>query len=128
MVTMQDDSERLQLAMQASRPHGVSRIVTHTGLGSTGDPAVWTWVSVDDEAAAAKDDAPAREAIRQWAEGTARRAVADSWPCIAFRTETEQREFAAEQRVIHPEDLLDQAARSATPCGVATISQPSTVP
>lgn len=74
----------------------VSRVVTRHIIDSTGDPAVWIWIVLEDESLLEDASRAELERIREQAQQTAR-SYGDEWPYVTFRTSAEQREVEAEE-------------------------------
>lgn len=63
---------------------------------STGAPAVWIWVVVDDHAAANNAFSLEAEKIRNAIREALQSAGIDRWPYVRFRTRSEKAEFAGQ--------------------------------
>ena len=88
-----DDLEsRLKKALVQTYGRHVRGVVTRRVLDSTGDPAIWIWVILENDSLLEKDDRTEIENIRAATEKEAR-AVSSAWPYVTFRTEAEQREM-----------------------------------
>ena len=76
-------------------PRGFVSWESRFGQDSSGDPAVWIWVIVDDDAA---DDpgftAESTRVSREIREAL-QRTGSDRWPYVRFRTATEQKSLQA---------------------------------
>lgn len=85
-------NSQLQEALAKGRPAGISRVLTRTGIDSTGDRAIWIWIILEDDAAAAGLDRLTINEMQEWAEKAAS-GVSDLWAYVSFRLESEQREL-----------------------------------
>jgi hypothetical protein len=74
----------------------VTDFAIRAGLDSTGDPGVWVWVIIKDEAADLKFREQVAETRRQ-VDAAIHEADIGRWPYIRFRTESEQHELEAEE-------------------------------
>ena len=91
-MNTQELANQLQRALAKDRPAGISRVLTRTGIDSTGDRAIWIWIILEDDVAAAGLDRIKFDEMREWAEQAAS-GVSDSWAYVSFRLESEQREL-----------------------------------
>ena len=91
-LNTQSLNSQLQEALAKSRPAGISRVLTRTGIDSTGDRAIWIWIILEDDSAAAGLDQLKFDEMREWAEQAAS-GVSDLWAYVSFRLESEQREL-----------------------------------
>jgi hypothetical protein len=97
------DSEAYRLGKQIERalksdwPEELAELRFKTGLDHTGDPGIWIWGFVTDEAAPSDEQFLAStKKLRPIIESTARMVVADRWPYVFFRTVGEQAELVAQ--------------------------------
>ncbi len=96
-----EDAEAFQLGkeiereIQTYRPRELAKLRFRTGLDHTGDPAIWIWAFLQDDA---WDDerflASARQ-IDELLDPAARRVAPDRWPYLSFRSLAEEAEIAA---------------------------------
>ncbi len=72
------------------RPAGLAELRFRTGPDSAGDPAIWIWAILEDEAAG--DEAFPRLAtdVRELLEQVSRRVAPDRWPYVRFSTVSEE--------------------------------------
>lgn len=90
-----EDAEAFRLGKQIEQVIQADRLVElrfSTGLDSTGDPAIWIWAILTDEAADRSVFARTTTAIRDRLESISRAVSPDRWPHIRFRTLSEQAE------------------------------------
>jgi hypothetical protein len=82
--------KRIEQFLRGRLPDWVRELVFDTGSDAQGDPALWIWVEIDDEAAA--EDVFAQNTRSAWnvVEMAARKLAMDRWPYIRFRTTSEQ--------------------------------------
>ena len=91
-MNAQELNNQLQMALAKGRPAGISRVLTRTGFDSTGDHAIYIWIILEDDAAAAGLDRIKFDEMQEWAEQAAS-GVSDLWAYVSFRLESEQREL-----------------------------------
>jgi hypothetical protein len=91
-----EETRKLRKALKAVRfPDAALTWVCEFGQDSTGDPAVWIWVIVDDEAA--DDPAFTNTTIHLQRDIliALQKAGIDRWPYLRFHTASEQKELQA---------------------------------
>jgi hypothetical protein len=74
----------------------VTDFAIKAGLDSSGDPALWVWVIVKDEAADSHFSEKAAT-IREQVVAVLEDARISRWPYVRFRTESEQNEVEVEE-------------------------------
>jgi hypothetical protein len=91
-----DEVGRLREAMKrVPFPAGVLTWEFEFGQDSSGDPAVWIWVVVEDAAADDPHFAAVSTRLQRTIHEELQRAALDRWPYLRFRTESEQRALQA---------------------------------
>lgn len=86
--------KRIERMIRDDRPEWVADLRFETGSDASGDPAVWVWVVMADEAAEGDGGTSNARAARALLDGAAREAAPDRWPYIRFQTVSEQAELA----------------------------------
>jgi hypothetical protein len=75
------------------RPSELAELRFNTGLDHSGDPALWIWAFLSDEASDTDEHfLEAAQTLRDLLRSTARRVAPDRWPYISFRSLAEQLE------------------------------------
>jgi len=82
--------KRLEQRWQDERPSWVRELRFETGEDANGDPAVWIWVFIEDDAARKEVFAENARVVREALMGILRSLEDDRWPYIRFRTVSEQ--------------------------------------
>ena len=91
-----DEYAAYPILKQAELPDIVTDFAIRAGLDSTGDPGVWVWAIIKDEAADPEFRKQVAE-VRRQADDALQDADIGRWPYISFRTESEQHELEAEE-------------------------------
>jgi len=85
------EEEQIRVALKGVRwPPCVLTLNVELGADSTGDPAIWIWVFVDDEAATATDFPSIAMEIEEEIRAAFAASGVDRWPYVRFRTRAEQ--------------------------------------
>lgn len=82
----------IEAEVQGSRPAWLSALKFKTGLDSTGDPALWIWAYLADDAIEGPDANRNEAEVRDLLDAAARSAAPDRWPYIRFRSASEMQE------------------------------------
>jgi hypothetical protein len=91
-----DETRRLRAAMsEVQFPPEVLTWEFEFGRDSTGDPAVWIWVLVDDAAANDPGFTTVSTRLQREIQQALQRAGLDRWPYVRFRTASEQKALQA---------------------------------
>jgi hypothetical protein len=91
-----EELTQLRTAMKAvNLPDSVQTWDYEFGRDSSGDPAVWIWIVVDDEAAVDVTFTAATTRLQRDIHRALQRAGLDRWPYVRFRTFSEQRALQA---------------------------------
>lgn len=95
-----DDLEALRIAEILKNVHfeeplssSIAELRHSLDIDSSGDPAVWIWVIVDDEAAKRERFFEHTATVRQSIQSALRRHGVRRWPYIHFRTVSEQKDL-----------------------------------
>jgi hypothetical protein len=88
--------KRVEWELAGRLPGWVREIRFETGNDSNGDPAVWIWVEVDDEAATADVLSRNTRQVRGLLGECVRHLEVPHWPYIRFRTSSERAEARLE--------------------------------
>jgi hypothetical protein len=87
-----DESQRLQEVMESlALPEWVLTWEFEFRFDFSGDPAVWIWIIVDDQAAAREDFMQQSREVREKLRTSLWAAGIQHWPLIHFRTAGDQR-------------------------------------
>jgi len=96
-----EDAEAFQLGkkiereIQTYRPRELAKLRFRTGLDHTGDPAIWIWAFLQDEAWDDEQFLASARQIDELLDPAARRVAPDRWPSLSFRSLAEEAEIAA---------------------------------
>jgi hypothetical protein len=90
--------KQIERAIADRRPPELAELRFNTGADSTGDPAIWIWAILKDEAAAKPVFAQTTRSIRELLSEAAAEAAPDLWPYVRFRTVAEQAELLGAAR------------------------------
>lgn len=85
--------KKLQRELAGRLPEWVREFRMESGPDSTGDPGVWIWVVLDDEATDRSRFAENNRTVRKLIFDAAEEASIDRWPYIRFRSVSEQQTF-----------------------------------
>jgi hypothetical protein len=88
--------KRVEREIADTLPDWVREIRFETGNDSNGDPAVWIWVEIDDDAATADLLSRNTRQVRSLLGECVRRLEIPHWPYIRFRTSSERAEATLE--------------------------------
>jgi hypothetical protein len=88
--------KRVERELAGRLPGWVREIRFETGNDSNGDPAVWIWVEIDDEAATADVFSKNTRQARSLLGECVRQLEIPHWPYIRFRTSSERAEATLE--------------------------------
>jgi hypothetical protein len=83
--------KRIEQFLRGRLPEWVKELVFETGNDAQGEPALWIWVEIDDDAAAEEVFSQNTRSARNIVDAAARKLAAERWPYIRFRTTSEQR-------------------------------------
>src|SRR5262249_10344 len=84
--------KRLEQYLRGRLPDWVREVVCETGNdGNVGEPALWIWVEVADEAAKEGVFSQNTRTVRSIVDPAARKIAPDRWPFVRFRSSSEQR-------------------------------------
>jgi len=85
--------KQIEPAIEPDRPAELAELRFNTGLDHSGDPALWIWAFLTDEAAAT-DERFLRTAqdLSDFLDPVARTVAPDRWPYISFRALADQAE------------------------------------
>ena len=84
--------KRIEQYLRGRLPDWVRELVFETGNDAVlGEPALWIWVEVDDDAAAEDVFHQNTRSVRDVLEPAVRKLATDRWPFIRFRSTSEQR-------------------------------------
>jgi hypothetical protein len=84
--------KRVEQLLRGRLPDWVRELVFETGNDAVlGEPAIWIWVEVDDDAAAEDVFSENTRSVRDVLQPAVRKLAIDRWPFIRFRTTSEQR-------------------------------------
>jgi hypothetical protein len=84
--------KRLEQYLRGRLPDWVRELVFETGNDATlGEPAIWIWVEIADEAAKEEVFSQNTRLARSIVHEAARKIAPDRWPFIRFRSSSEQR-------------------------------------
>src|SRR5262249_23325800 len=89
--------KQIENVIQRHRPTELAELRFQTGLDNTGDPAIWIWAILTEEAT--RDDErffQASERVRKLLDAAARTVTPERWHYIRSRTVVEQNEIMAE--------------------------------
>jgi hypothetical protein len=96
------DAEAFRLGKQIEnlirrhRPPELVELRFQTGLDHTGDPAIWIWYLLADDAADEERLFQTAERARKLLDGAARSVAPERWPYVRFRTVGEHAELMEE--------------------------------
>jgi hypothetical protein len=90
--------KRIEQAIQSRRPEELVDLHFETGPDHSGDPAIWIWAILIDEA----DFARHTSRIRKLIEAAARAISPERWPYVRFRTASEQTQILEEVSPYEP--------------------------
>ncbi len=85
--------KQVERQIEPRRPAWLQELRFDTGADWAGDPSLWIWCVVADEAAQGKQGAQNARMIRELLDRAARVVARDRWPYIRFRTVSEQAEI-----------------------------------
>ena len=85
--------KQLENVIRDHRPPELAELRFNTGRDSAGDPAIWIWAILTDEAGEDKVFAKHAASIRQLLEDVERRIVPDRWPFVRFSTVGEEQDL-----------------------------------
>ncbi|TVS19212.1 MAG: hypothetical protein EA424_09180 [Planctomycetaceae bacterium] len=88
--------KRVERELARRLPGWVREIRFETGNDSNGDPAVWIWVEIDDEAATADVLSKNTRQVRSLLRECVRQLEIPHWPYVRFRTSSERPEATLE--------------------------------
>jgi hypothetical protein len=91
-----DEYAPYPILKQASLPDYVTDFAIKVGRDWDGDPSIWVWVIIKDEAADS-DFSKRAAAIRELVPAVLEDAEIPRWPYIRFRTQSEQNEVEREE-------------------------------
>jgi hypothetical protein len=84
--------KRLEQYLRGRLPDWVRELVFETGNDATlGEPALWIWVEVADEAAKEGVFSQNTRTVRSIVDPAGRKIAPDRWPFVRFRSSSEQR-------------------------------------
>jgi hypothetical protein len=83
--------KQIEQVVEAHRPQELAELRFNTGLDHSGDPAIWIWGFLTEEAAATDDQFLENATkLRDWLDPIARRIAPDRWPFLSFRSIAEE--------------------------------------
>jgi len=83
--------KQIERAIEPNQPAELAELRFNTGLDHSGDPAIWIWAFLTDEAAASDDQfLKTAQKLRVLLDPVARTVAPDRWPYISFRSLAEQ--------------------------------------
>ena len=85
--------KQIERAIVDSRPAELAELRFFTGADNTGDPSIWIWAILKDEAAAKAVFGRITRSIRELLTEAANEATSTLWPYVGFRTVSEQAEI-----------------------------------
>lgn len=88
--------KRVERELADRLPDWVREIRFETGNDSNGDPAVWIWVEIDDDAATANVLSRNTRQVRSLLGECVRHLEVPHWPYVRFRTSSERAEATLE--------------------------------
>lgn len=80
----------LEQQLENRFPEWVRDFKIETGYDANGDPAIWIWVVVDDDAVQQKEFPENTRSVRNTVEEILRELGVTRWPYVRFRTVSEQ--------------------------------------
>jgi hypothetical protein len=82
--------KRLERKLASNLPEWVRDLRIDAGVDANGDPSIWIWVEVSDDAAKSEVLAQNTRIIRERVEAAVRQLNTGYWPYVRFRTVSEQ--------------------------------------
>jgi len=82
--------KRLEQQVQGDLPEWVRELRVETGHDASGDPALWVWVEVEDDAMTDEGFTRRIRQVKTLLENALRTISPDRWPYVRFRTVSEQ--------------------------------------
>jgi hypothetical protein len=86
--------KQIENALEGQRPPELAELWFETALDHTGDPGIWIWAILHDEAAAEPVFAKNLNTIHEVLDPIARSVAPERWPYIRVRIVSEQAELA----------------------------------
>ena len=87
--------KQIEKAIKAQWPEELAEVRFSTGLDHTGDPGIWIWVFLTEEASMTDDQfLDNAKKLRHWLDAIAREVVPDRFPYISFRSIAEEVDLA----------------------------------
>jgi len=88
------EQEQIKTVLDAiDRPSFVTEIRHALDTDSSGDPAVWVWVVLEDDTADSDEFFERSEVVKTKIVQSLREAQIDRWPYVRFRGQSEQAEL-----------------------------------
>jgi hypothetical protein len=85
--------KQIEQTLAADPPRELAELRFNTGLDHSGDPAIWIWVFLTDEAALSDERfLETAQRLRDLIDPVARSVVPDRWPYLSFRSLAERAE------------------------------------
>ncbi len=91
--------KQVEHSIGATRPAELAELRFYTGADNTGDPSIWIWAILKDEAAAKAVFGRVTRSIRELLTEAANEAAPTLWPYVGFRTVSEQSEILEAAKV-----------------------------